>query len=153
MISRCGKGFTASGGGVESGAKAAVGTMLARDGLSFPLQHLHVPTLRARHVEVTLIAGLEKIADSRGALDRRRAGEIELGVASERTAPGFRQLDGVALLANVDFPSVDFIAVHVASQQLRQKPQARSHWSMPADCSATLPRRSPRRSIDASERS
>lgn len=34
-----------------------------------------------------------------------------------------------------------------------QKRPVRSHWSMPANCSATLPRRSSRRFTDASERS
>ncbi|MNW21684.1 hypothetical protein D3C71_2227400 [compost metagenome] len=36
MINKCGNGFTASGAGVASVAKALVGTMLASDGLTLP---------------------------------------------------------------------------------------------------------------------
>ena len=36
MISNCGNGFTASGAGVESVAKAPVGTILASAGLALP---------------------------------------------------------------------------------------------------------------------
>ncbi len=86
----------------------------------FPLQGLHVPTGRTRHVVITLVAALKQIVDARGALDRRRAGKVELGVTAKSTAPRFCQLDGVALFAYVDFPAVDLITVHIPCRQLGQ---------------------------------
>ncbi|MNQ75210.1 hypothetical protein D3C85_899960 [compost metagenome] len=86
----------------------------------FPLKHLHVTTIRTRHVVVTLVTAIEQVGYSRSALDRRRAGKVELGIATEGAAPGFRQLDGIAFLADVHLPAVDLVAVHIARRQLRQ---------------------------------
>ncbi|MNP39103.1 hypothetical protein D3C76_1326610 [compost metagenome] len=87
---------------------------------AFPFQDLHVPAIRARHVVKTLVAGLEQIGNARGAPDRRRAGKVKLGVTAKRTAPGFSQLNRVALLAHVHHPAIHLITVDVPGRQLRQ---------------------------------
>ncbi|MNJ32917.1 hypothetical protein D3C77_275950 [compost metagenome] len=86
----------------------------------FPLQNLHVPAGWAWHVVVTLVAGLEQVSDTRGALDGRRAGEVELGVTAKGTAPSFSKLNRVALFVYVYIPAVDLIAVNEAGRQFSQ---------------------------------
>ncbi|MNF97097.1 hypothetical protein D3C84_799130 [compost metagenome] len=87
---------------------------------ALPFEDLHVPTGRTWHVVKTLVAALEQISNARGAPDRRRAGKVELGVTAKRTAPGFGQLNRVALLAHVHHPAIHFITIDVAGRQLRQ---------------------------------
>ncbi|MNO96284.1 hypothetical protein D3C76_879490 [compost metagenome] len=86
---------------------------------ALPLQDLHMPTGRTWYVVVPLIPHHEEIIDPRGPLDERGAGEIELCVTAEGTAPRFGQLDAIALLVDVNVPAVDLIAVDIPSRQLR----------------------------------
>ncbi|MCY1365927.1 hypothetical protein D9M69_528010 [compost metagenome] len=103
---------------VRPGALVVCPLAICRVMQAFPFQDLHVPAIRTRHVVKTLVAGLEQIGNARGAPDRRRTGKVEFGVAAKRTAPGFRQLNRVTLLAHVHHPAIHFITVDIPGRQL-----------------------------------
>ncbi len=96
--------------------KAVLGVVLQ----ALPLQHLHRSAMRTRDVVVPLVALGEEVGDPRNAFQRGRAGVVELRAAAERRTARLGLLDRVAVVVDVHFPAIDFVAVHVPSGQLGQ---------------------------------